>query len=266
MKVRKAFILGRFDLRLMMVACSQQERIAFPAIGKNGRSAFNIGRYEFFQIVSRGIGNDLESNPATAHPRLLRFGIKPSQKFNRANDKLLLHGTTADAAFLLSRNVTFVNLNFAMKSISSRSYQCGAKLVQHTEGGFIGLDPQLLLELLGRDARREVSDEIGCPEPCMQALLGPMKDCPSSDARLMATRRIGALHRFSSGNRIPATFSTPRADKTLCPPYLEEILRAFFRRRKHLAKVYQIGWGVRNWHANSSQQGIYMKFSPETTR
>ena len=61
-----------------------------------------------------------------------------------------------------------INLNLAAQGFPDRIHHCSAKFVKHHPRGLVTTDPELALELLGRDPGMVGGHEIGRPEPRAQ--------------------------------------------------------------------------------------------------
>ena len=168
----------------VFVSEGSQVVVTLPSVGGNGVAWLDGGLDEALQGSLASVRDVGEPEASCAEgPLPLTTGLLELANLDGADDDDLI-GDSAPLATGGTANKGFVDLNASIASdpVSSGPHHGRTKPVQELKGGLVSLEPQVALELYGRNPRRLTRDEIGAPEPHHQRHMGAVHDRPSGEA------------------------------------------------------------------------------------
>ena len=160
----------------MVVAVLGQDSVGLQPVGVHDRA----GR-------GRGLGESLSVGPEASGSTARRRRPEPgAADLDRdADERLLAALAAAFEAFLVAAEEELVDLDLALQQLALGRDHRPAQLLQHQPRGLIARQPELALELLGRDPRMVRGDQVGRPEPRPQRRARPVHHRPGRHRRLL---------------------------------------------------------------------------------
>jgi hypothetical protein len=136
----------------------------------------HVRSHEAGQGACRDIGHDVQTDSA---------GRFASNLHGADNDRFVTDFAPTPQAGFRTADVGLIDLDLLLQRLAIGPYHGAAKLLQHHPGRLVPPDPQLPLELEGREAWRLGRYQIGRPEPLRQRDPGSVQDGPSRDRRVV---------------------------------------------------------------------------------
>lgn len=143
----------------MAVAHARQRRVALPTVRPDHRPLFDVDFDEAGQGSRRGVGDDLEPNPPGALPPYLD---------GRHDQRLVLKGPSTPEAGFRAAEIRLVHLDLDVERLAVGPNHRPPELVEHPPRGLVASEPQVALELEGRQTRGVRRHDVGSPEPLRQ--------------------------------------------------------------------------------------------------
>jgi len=160
----------------MTEAHGRQRGVGAPAIREDEGARRNVVLHEPGQRASRGVGHDVETDPARGRPAHL----------DRSDDQSLIQELAATLeADLGTAHVGFVDFDPLLQRLPAGSHHGSAELVQQRPGRLV-TEPELALQLDRRQPGRMGRHEVGRPEPHRQWQPRPMQHCARRQGGLSA--------------------------------------------------------------------------------
>ncbi len=228
------FALGNI-LDNMLIIFFFQRDVTEPPICNNTAVGHNLFRYERDQAIGRSVRNYPESYSA----KFLFLN------FNGNNHQSLRFRFTPPNIFLHATDKGFVDLNRALKPISTRANHCTPKFMQPSPCGLIPPKPHGMLQILCTGSGLLRHHPPHHVESQAKWFARPFKNCTSSDRGLMPTFGTDQKRTFAFPR--PIAMAT-RAYKTLGPTQTHYIIITILLCCEFCYKLFKIFWIILKLH------------------
>ena len=159
--------IGALDACSVAIAHRPKGVVASEAIGEHDRAGRDVRRDKSDQGPRRDVSDHLQANASRGS----------ASDFHRAhNDSLVNDLPSATQASFRPSDIGLIDLDPVLEELPVGVHHRAAELVQHRPCCLVAAQPQLPLELQGREAGRLCRDQVGGPEPLRKRLPGSVQD------------------------------------------------------------------------------------------
>lgn len=237
MYISKHFTTSKANL--MDISMSRQWRVSFPAVCGYFAAWLHVFENERYQTDSREVSHMGDANAAqTFTERAWHF------YFN--HDFCLLNSISADNTLFLSSYEGIVNLHRAFKWFSTRSDHASSEFVKPCPSRLVASQPQQTLQSFCTASSLLGADPPYGQKPHSQGFASALHYCSSSQGNLVPTR---TTHKKVAVVYPRLCAFASRANKTLWPPNIKQVVSARFFRAKTFIEFHRSSWkliGVHN--------------------
>ena len=235
--ISKHFILGKTNL--MDISMFRQWRVSLPAVGYYFATWLHVFENERYQTDSREVSHMGDANTAQTF-------AERAWHFYSNHDFCLLKSISADYTLFLASYEGIVNFHRAFQWFSTRSDHASSEFMKPRPSRLVASQPQKTLQSFCTASRLLSADPPYGQKPHSQGLASSLHHCSSSQGNLMPTctthKKVAVVYP-----RLYAFAS--RANKTLWPPNIKQIVSARFFRAKTFIELQRSSWkliGVHN--------------------
>src|SRR5436190_7346120 len=200
--------------------------VAPPGVGVHDRAGGGRGLDERAQRVPGGVLEDRQAQASRAAAADLD---------GDPDERLLAALAAARKAFLVAAQEELVDLDLALERLALGGDHRATQLVQHRPRRLMTAEPELTLQLPGRDPRMKRRDQIRRPKPRAQRQARAVHHRPRRHRRLQPT--TGTDPQMPTGLGARARPAASRTHEPLRPPRTEQILTARRLGREALLKL-----------------------------
>jgi hypothetical protein len=213
--------------RAVLVAELSQPPVAAPAVGVDDRPGRGCRLDQVIERLHRGV---LE------HPQAHAPRPGSADLDHDAHQGFLAPLTAAFEAHLLTAEIELVDLHLILERLTLGRHHRPSELLQDQPRRLIAREPELALQLSGRDPRMMGRDQIRRPEPQPQRRASPVHD------RARRHRRLGmtddALPQMTPLQHPRSPALAHRTNKAIRPPARRQILHTRRLRREPPPEIH----------------------------
>src|SRR3954468_21794340 len=208
----------------MPIATVSQPVVCAPSIGHDLRARFYRRLNKPDQRFRRPIRRDIETNTTGITAISARGGTADlwlaATDFHGGDHECLVMDASAFATGLAA-HICLVNfdmiLRVAADPVPVRPHHAGPQFVEDLEGGFVSAQPELLLELDCRHARRVGCNQICTPKPNAQRRVRPLHHGSGSQGIVLAAFPAPEHAGTSLKPKRLAGFAAPHTGEAAAP-------------------------------------------------